>query len=444
MTRSEVEAFLKENAATTVMAGGVDQYGNLRGKRMPPSYFLSILDRGLRFAWFLVNTGTVDTPVDGILDSGVPDIVGRFDLPTLRMLPWEPGTAFVFMNWHDQTGAPSPLCPRTLLRTQTARLAGQGLEAIFALELEFFLLATPIEQIRRGGWSTIRRFTEDKHCYVLYEGSFYEPVVSKIRDYFSEVLEGCTPEWGEGQFEANLRKTDALTMADTAALFKMAVKQEAAKAGLSASFMAKIFSGYSGNSGHLHHSLRDTTTGRNVCWDDAEPLCMAKAFNSYIAGNLEMIRDMTLLLAPFINSYKRFQLDSFAGVTKTWAVDNRTVGFRFINVDQASCRIENRFGGADLNPYTAFAATIACGLWGQEQGLTLPPQSEGNSYHIPGVETVPLNLWEAVEVTDRSERLKSLLGHTFVDNIIAITRQEIRDFNAQVTDLELRRYFEMA
>ncbi len=445
MDEKETKVFLEAHEIETVIVAGPDQFGALRGKRLPVSYFMKSMKTGYRFAWFVVNTGTVDTPVSGILESGIPDVLGTPDLSTMRLAPWEPKTAFVFLDWSWPDGSDCGMCPRTTLRSKQAKAAEMGYKDVFAIEMEFMILPTPAEKIRRGGWrDELSLFADDKHCYAITEGAYHEPIVRRLREYFPEEIEACIPEWGEGQLEVTLRKKDGLSMADTAALFKMVTKQVAVEEGYMATFMAKVKEGISGNSGHVHQSLVDIKTGVPVFHDAARPNSMSEIGEQYGAGVLRSFRDMTLVLAPWVNSYKRFERDSFAGMAATWGVDNRTCGFRFINETDAACRWEHRVGGADLNPYTAFAVMLGAGLSGIEEKLTLPEGRTGNAYHGDDVEIVPLTLTEAVEVADKSTRLRSILGDRFVDNLLSIAREELLAFNTTVTDLERRRYLDMA
>ena len=171
---------------------------------------------------------------------------------------------------------------------------------------------------------------------------------------------------------------------------------------------------------------------------------MSRLFRHYLAGQLDVLRPATLFYAPFVNSYKRFQLDSLAGVTKTWAIDNRTAALRVLNVDERRCRLENRIGGADLNPYLALAASLGAGLRGIERELPLQAPAEGNCYHLPDVETVPLTLSEACRETEGSAAIREVLAPELVDNMVTIARFEAKVFDGRVTDLDRRRYFEMA
>ncbi len=443
MDVKDVRDVIAAEKIKTVIVAGTDPGGVLRGKRLTVPYFYSALEHGLNFAMFILKTTPVDDVLPGIFDSGVPDIKGVPDLSTFRLAPWEKDAAVVLMDWHAPDGGPTPLCPRGELKRQVARVRERGLEESFALEFEFFLMPRPIAEIRQGGWNTLEPASQDIHCYSIYEGHFWEPLVSRVRECFPDEVEGCIPEWGQGQFEINLRHGDALSMADTTVLFKTAVKQMTAEAGLSATFMAKWHDAYSGNSGHIHQSLKDAGSGRSVFYDEAGPHAMSPLFRHYLAGQLDLFRPTTLFLAPFVNSYKRFQMDSFAGVTRTWGIDNRTAGLRVINTDAAKCRVENRVGGADLNPYIAFAACLGAGLRGIERELPLQDPCAGNCYHLPETETVPMTLSEALGEAERSAALREVLDPELVDNMITIARFEANVFDTTVTDLDRRRYFEM-
>jgi glutamine synthetase len=422
----------------------VDQVGTLRGKRFTAPAFLAAADRGFHMPWSILRTGTMDDAAPGLLDGGVPDARAIPDLSTLRLAPWEKNAAIVLMDWHWADGSPCPLCPRSLLKRQVGRARDLGLEESFALELEFFLLPTPVETIRRGGWSSIEVGQKDVHCYSIYEGHFHEGFFSRVRECFGEAIEGGGPEWGRGQFEINLSARGALEMADTAVVFKTAVKQIAAQLGMSATFMAKWHEDHTGSSGHIHQSFRWAKTGKPAFYDESAQWKMSELFRQYTAGQLEALVPATLFFAPFVNSYKRFRADSLAGVTESWGIDNRTVSLRVLNSSPAACRLENRVGGADLNPYLAFSACLGAGLRGAAKKLTLPPPAEGNAYRREGLRRVPRNLAEAIQAADDSPLTRDILPPEVVDNLLIVARMELGAFDSAVTDLERRRYFEMA
>lgn len=444
MNIEDIKSIIDEHGIRTVIVAGTDPCGVLRGKRLTVPYFFKALDGGVHFSSYLMSTTTMDEVLPGLFDGGVPDVKGVPDLSSFRVARWEEDAAICLVDWHDVDGTPSPLCPRGQLKRQVARLREKGLKEAFALEFEFYLVPVPIKDIRMGQWGMPELASRDIHCYSVYEGHFWEPIIGAIRDHFPEEVESCLPEWGQGQFEINLHRSDALAMADTTVMFKTAIKQMAARAGLSATFMAKLHEECSGNSGHIHQSLADLETGESAFFDTAQPYSMSPLFQSYVAGLLDVFGPSTLFYAPFVNSYKRFQPDSFAGVMRTWGVDNRTVSLRVINEDAAKCRVEHRVGGADVNPYVAFSALLGAGLRGLEKELALEPPHQGNTYSDAGAETVPLSLAQAIEAAESDPRIREVLPSAMVDNLLRIARFEAGVFDQTVTDLERRRYYEMA
>jgi glutamine synthetase len=385
----------------------------------------------------------MDEVMPGLFDTGVPDVKGMPDLSTLRLAPWEPGVAVCLMDWVGPDGAPHPFCPRSELKRQKAALEAMGFDALFSLELEFYLLPIPMQEVRRGRWTDLPTMSRDVHCYSIYEGHFWEPLLAEIRRAFPDSIEGSIPEWGPGQFEVNLHRADPLAMADTVVLFKTATKQMASKAGLSATFMAKIEDQLSGSSGHIHQSLIDHASGQAAFYDSARPLGLSAVFQNYLAGQLDVFLPTTICFAPFVNSYKRYQPDSFAGSTRAWGIDNRTVGLRVINSSAKSCRVENRLGGADLNPYVAFASCIGSGIRGMRKELPLSPPVEGNAYQMAHVESVPASLREACQVAAAAPALREIFGPAFIDNLIRIAEFEASACEKRVSDVERRRYLEM-
>lgn len=441
MDLEQVRGIISEDGIETVIVAGTDPTGVLRGKRFSAESFLRTASHGIHLANFILYTTTVDDPMPWLFDTGIPDCTGVPDLATFRIAPWEEAAAICLVDWY-QDGAPSGYCPRSELKRQLAKAKGNGWEARFAMEVEFFLIDQDIRVFRSGQWGMPPLASQDIHCYSVYEGHFWEPLVRELRDCFPDEVESCLPEWGPGQFEINLRHSDALAMADTTVLFKTAVKQLAAMNGVSATFMAKLHEAQSGNSGHIHQSLRDVRTGESLFHDPSAEDGMSQLFRHYLAGQLDVFRPGTMFLAPFVNSYKRFQVDSFAGVKRTWGYNNRTVSLRAIADDPASARLEHRVGGADLNPYTAFAYLLGAGLRGIEQKLEPGEPHGGNAYNAD-VESVPLSLREAVEAAEATPTLKEILNPDMVDNLIRLAKFEYGVFDQTVTELERRRYFEM-
>jgi glutamine synthetase len=247
-------------------------------------------------------------------------------------------------------------------------------------------------------------------------------------------VENSKGECNFGQHEINFHYADALTTADRHVVFKNGAKEIAAEMGRALTFMAK-FDEREGNSCHIHLSIAEAEGGANVfAADDA-------VFRSFLAGQLGALRELTLLLAPNINSYKRFAPASFAPTAVAWGNDNRTCAFRVVG-HGAGRRIECRAGGGDLNPYLALSALIAGGLHGVEQGLELEPPLEGNAYASTDRPRVPTTLREARDLFTASEIARSAFGQDVVDHYANMARVELDAYDAAVTDWERVRGFE--
>ncbi len=444
MDLKQIKELIEAHQVRTIIMIGTDSCGVQRGKRVPVAYFLKVAESGVTFASYILYTTMMDEVLPGLFDTGIPDVRGAPDLSTFRLAPWEPHAAVVLMDWTYPDGTPHPFCTRSELKRQVARLNAMGLAELMSLELEFYLLPYDVKEIRAGRWANLTPASKDIHCYSLYEGNFHEPLISTLRDCFPDEIEGCSPEWGQGQIEINLYRSAALAMCDTAVLFKTAVKQLAVKHGYTATFMAKWHEDLSGSSGHIHQSLVNRHTGAPAFFAADRPLCMSPLAEQYLAGQLDVFRPAALLYAPTVNSYKRFQLESFAGVLATWGVDNRTTTFRVINTGAGRMRLENRMGGADLNPYVAFAASLGAGLRGIERGLVPPPPSVGNTYHAQDVARVPQSLEQAVAATRDSAAIREVLSPALIDNLVRIASFEADTVRSRVSDIERRRYLEMA
>ena len=441
MQIEDVRRIIEDNDVRTVIIGGTDPAGILRGQRLTVPYFYHAAESGANFASYILGTTTMDEVLPGLFDTGIPDVHGVLDLSTFRLAPWEPRTAIVLMDWETPDGKPHPLCPRSMLKRKVAEAAAMGYRESASLELEFYLLPVPLSEIRLGKWSGIEPGSRDIHCYSVLEGHFWEPVIGKLRDCFPQEIEACLPEWGQGQFEVNLHHSDAVRMADSATMLKLATKQIAAQAGATATFMAKWREDMSGSSGHIHISLSKADTGQSAFHDPQGPLNLSPAFHQFLAGNLDVFAASTLFYAPNINSYKRLQSLSFAGTTRNWGVDNRTTGFRAINRTPKQTRLEIRLGGADVNAYLALATGIGAGLRGMRLGLEPPPASTGNAYGET-VERVPSTLAEAVAATEPCQAIREVLSPELVENALRIARFELGVSRTVVTDLERRRYLE--
>ena len=240
-------------------------------------------------------------------------------------------------------------------------------------------------------------------------------------------------EWGPGQAEINLRYADALEMADRHVIYKNGAKEIAWAAGKAITFMAKWREDLAGNSCHIHSSL----------WKGDAPVFAnedAPEFDQWAAGQMALADDMTYFLAPYINSYKRFQAGSFAPTRIAWSRDNRTAGFRVVG-DGPARRLECRVPGGDCNPYLAFSAVIATGLHGIEHQLDPGPMLQGNLYDADAPE-IPKTLRAALTAFDASVPLRAAFGDAVVEHYLHTGRWEQAEYDRRVTDWELQRLFE--
>ena len=254
-------------------------------------------------------------------------------------------------------------------------------------------------------------------------------------------IECSKGEAGFAQHEINLRYAEALEMADRLTIYKNGAKEIAALAGRAITFMAKYSMDDVGSSCHVHASIWDATTDTSATADPAGRNGMSAPFRSYLAGMLATAREFSLLFAPTVNSYKRYQPGSWAPTAVAWGSDNRTCGLRLVG-HGSGMRVETRIPGADANPYLAFAGAIAGGLHGIEQGLTLEDPFVGNAYESTSVARIPWNIVEAIDLLEGSQAAKDSFGELAHSHLVTTARHEWSYFNKTVTDWELRRNFE--
>jgi glutamine synthetase len=256
-------------------------------------------------------------------------------------------------------------------------------------------------------------------------------------------VEGFHTETGPGVFEAALLYTDALEAADRAALFKNAVKAVCHRYGLTACFMAKPKNGLPGCGGHTHLSLWDAEGRHNLFADPAGPRGTSALMSSFVAGQLALMPELTVMHAPNVNSYKRLLDGNWAPRSATWGFENRTCAIRAVPGSPKATRVEFRLPGADANPHVAIAAMLAAGLYGIERGLEAPAPVTGNAYEA-AAQPLPLTLTEACDRLAASERAREVLGAGFVDHYLMTRRWEAAQAAKAVTDWEVARYLELA
>jgi glutamine synthetase len=435
--RSRVEA----GEIDTVLIALCDMQGRLQGKRLTARHFVDeVVDHGAEACNYLlavdVDMNTVDGYAMSSWERGYGDFVLKPDLATLRLVPWQEGTAMILCDLAWEDGSDVVASPRQILRRQLARLADRGWSANAGTELEFMVFRETYESAWHKAYRNLDPANLYNVDYSMLGTARIEPLIRRIRNAMEGAgmaVENSKGECNYGQHEINFHYAEALRTADDHVIYKNAAKEIAAQEGMAISYMAK-FDEREGSSCHIHFSLADAD-GRNVFAAD-EAL-----FESFLAGQLACLREMTVLLAPNINSYKRFVAGSFAPTTVAWGRDNRTCSLRVVGHGQGQ-RFELRAGGSDLNPYLALSGIIAAGLHGVDQQLELEPMYEGNAYNATDQPRLPTTLRDARDLFATSEVSRGALGDDVVDHYVNAADVELTAFEAAVTDWERFRGFE--
>ncbi|MFE1234430.1 glutamine synthetase family protein [Streptomyces sp. NPDC059442] len=443
----ELRTLVASGEIDTVVLAFPDMQGRLQGKRFAAPFFLDdVLGHGTEGCNYLLAVDAEMNTVDGYemssWDRGYGDFAMHPDLATLRRVPWNEGTAMLMADlaWND--GSPVVAAPRQILRRQLERLAEQGYTAHVGTELEFIVFKDTYEQAWDANYRNLTPVNQYNIDYSVLGTGRVEPLLRRIRNEMAGAgltVESAKGECNPGQHEIAFKYDEALVTCDQHAVYKTGAKEIAAQEGVSLTFMAK-YNEREGNSCHIHLSLQSVDEpGRNVM-AGAGPGGMSEVMRHFLAGQLAALRDFSLLYAPHINSYKRFQPGSFAPTAVAWGVDNRTCSLRVVGHGR-SMRFENRLPGGDVNPHLAVAGLVAAGLYGIEQRLELPPACDGNAYTAEYAH-VPTTLREAAELWETSPIAKAAFGDEVVAHYRNMARVEVEAYDAAVTDWELRRSFE--
>ncbi|MFI0506690.1 glutamine synthetase family protein [Streptomyces albogriseolus] len=443
----ELHALVAGGEIDTVVLAFPDMQGRLQGKRFAARFFLDeVLHHGTEGCNYLLAVDADMNTVDGYAmsswETGYGDFAMYPDLDTLRRVPWNEGTAMVVADLAWADGSPVAAAPRQILRRQLDRLAALGYTAQAGTELEFIVFKDTYEQAWDSGYRGLTPANQYNVDYSVLGTGRVEPLLRRIRNEMAGAgltVESAKGECNPGQHEIVFRYDEALVTCDQHAIYKTGAKEIAAQQGVSITFMAK-YDEREGNSCHIHLSLAGLG-GESAMPDSPEdPDNMSEVMRHFLAGQLAALREFSLLYAPHINSYKRFQPGSFAPTAVAWGHDNRTCALRVVGHGR-SLRFENRLPGGDVNPYLAVAGMVAAGLHGVEQRLELPEPCAGNAY-TAGFEHVPTTLREAADLWEHSEIAKAAFGEEVVAHYRNMARVETDAFDAAVTDWELRRSFE--
>ena len=447
LSLDQLKAEVADGRIDTVIVGITDMQGRLQGKRVHAPYFVEhVLPHGTEGCNYLlavdVDMNTVDGYAMSSWTSGYGDFVMAHDLATLRRVPWHPATAMVQADVHWLDGRDVSASPRQVLKRQLARLADAGMGAFVGTELEFILFNDTYEDAWARGYRDMHPSNQYNVDYSIIGTSRVEPLLRRIRLAMAEAglqVESAKGECNFGQHEIAFLYEDALTTCDNHVVYKTAAKEIAAQEGCALTFMAK-YNEREGNSCHIHLSFRGLD-GSLVMSDESDSEHgMSDIGRQFIAGQAAHLRELSLLYAPNINSYKRFSAGSFAPTSIEWGRDNRTCALRLVG-RKAGLRLENRIPGGDVNPYLAVAAMIAAGLDGIEKGLELKPEFTGNAYESDGPKA-PTSLGEAVGLWSGSEWVAETFGEDVQEHYANMGRIELDAFGRAITDWERFRGFE--
>ncbi len=441
LSAKELQQAVADGSIDTVVVAFTDMQGRLMGKRLQGRFFVEdgIADHGIEGCNYLLALEMEGDPMPGYemasWERGYGDFNAKPDMVSLRRIPWLEGTALVLgdVQWAD--GSPVTASPRQVLKSQVERAEALGYTPKFGSELEFFLLKETYEEAHAKHYRDLTPSVPYILDYHILASTYDEPFIRQIRNGMEGAgipVETSKGEAWPGQHEINFRYADALTMADNHVIYKNGAKELAHLNGCAITFMAKPDHTWIGNSCHIHSSL----------WQDDRSAFEGETdiFKQWLAGQIACFKELAIFLAPTINSYKRYAAGSWAPTTLAWGHDNRTCGFRIVG-HGAALRTETRIPGGDVNPYLAFSALIAAGLYGIENELELPPALEGNAYESDA-ERFPHSLRDAIAALEQGTMARQALGDDVVDHYLNYARTEQELYDRAVTCYERERMFE--
>jgi glutamine synthetase len=436
----EARAWISARGIEEIECVVPDQAGVARGKIMPASKFFANPVMALPSAIFQ-QTISGEYPEDEVITRQNPsdsDIVLEPDFSTLSVVPWASDpTAQVIHDSYHQDGRPVDIAPRQVLRKILELYEKKGIKPVLAPEIEFYLVKPntdpdyPLEPpIGRSGRPEIGR-----QSYSIQAVNEFDDLFEDIYD-FSEAqgleIDTLIHEEGAAQMEINLRHGDPLTLADQVFLFKRTIREAALKHNIYATFMAKPIANEPGSAMHIHQSVVDAETGKNIFSEkDGRP---TQEFFSFIAGQQKYLPRVMGIMAPYVNSYRRMTRASTAPINVAWGYDNRTTGIRVPPSPPEARRVENRVPSSDANPYLVMAASLACGYLGLQEGLSATEPVDGSAQELDF--DLPRDLLGAIALFEECEPLVNIFGETFVGTYSAIKRAEFETFMRVISPWE--------
>ncbi len=442
-SQADLERWFDDNLVDEIECLVPDLTGVARGKILPRTRFTQ--DRGMRLAESVLGmTVTGEAPeskeyAEIISDNDV-DMELLADPSTACLVPWVPEPARTAQIIHDCYFADGRLvdfAPRSVLRRVRQLYAEKGLAPIVAPELEFYLIAQNTDPdfpltspVGRSG----RAETSRQH-YSIDAVNEFDPLFEDIYKWCEIMdleVDTLIHEMGAGQMEVNFLHGDPLDLADRVFYFKRTLREAALRHKMYATFMAKPMSNEPGSAMHIHQSVVDRHTGRNIFSNlDGSP---TEAFRHYIGGLQKYMPAAMAFFAPYVNSYRRLVRNSGAPINIRWGRDNRTVGIRVPRSPPEARRVENRVVGADANPYVATAVTLACGYLGMTEKIEPTAESDGSAYNSQ--RELPRSLSDALQNLVNARALGSVLGERFVTVYRLVKELEYDEFMKVISSWE--------
>ncbi|MGU9957949.1 MAG: glutamine synthetase family protein [Arenicellales bacterium WSBS_2016_MAG_OTU3] len=415
-----------------------DMNGVARGKLIPAKKYREEVGMRLPEAVFLQSVTGEDPEDWSSVDPADIDIILKPDPNTLRVVPWAADpTALLIHDCFYANDEPVRMSPRYVLRNIIERYRQKGWKPVVAPELEFYLVKKntdadyPLEPpVGRSG-----RPETGRQAFSIDAVNEFDPLFEDVYAYceaqFIEI-DTLIHEMGAAQMEVNLLHGDPLELADQAFLFKRTLREASLRHGMYGTFMGKPMEKQPGSAMHIHQSIVDLKTGDNIFSDsDGNE---TELFFAHIAGLQKYLPEVMALIAPNVNSYRRFTPDLSAPINVAWAYDNRTTGLRVPASNPEARRVENRVAGADANPYLAIAASLLCGYLGMVEKLTPSEPITGSAYDL--VHELPTNLDDSIFRLRQNKVLRDILGEQFVSAYTAVKESEVRAFMHVISSWE--------
>ncbi len=439
--------YIIDNNIQYIKVGVFDLNGILRGKILSQKKFLKCLESGMGFCDVIIGLDYDDQLIDNMhftgWHSGYPDARLRIVPETMRILPWEPESAFFLCEFEPQHNI---ISSRVVLRHAIEKAKSMGFQALAAMEFEFSVFQETSDSLQEKRFTHLTPLTPGNFGYSLQRSNQTQLVYDDLLKQLSEAnvaLECIHTEIGPGVLEAAIAYDEIMPAADKAGLFKLFTKAILHEHFLVPTFMAKCNVKQQGHGGHIHLSLYDLQK-KSAFYDKNAPHHMSKIMCQFVAGQQALMPELLALSTPNVNSFARLVPGHWAPTSATWGIDNRTTALRVISGNEDAIRVEYRVPGADANPHLAMAAALISGLYGIENELKLGEPVSGNAYtQNHQALALPTTLHQAADALSQSGYAREIFGNRFIEDYCQTRHWEANSYQAAVTDWQLKRYFEV-